>query len=193
MKVAGNNLSVDHEEVYKQIRSPSGCWNPRTDFDLKLLLDYRCLFLLLILTTHTHALPIPAVGPSSSSSLPTSNIQWMSHSTTPSPMEPYRTYRHMPILLANVQPSYSNGGTVQLHSQRNFSQLRRERHRRAMIDRLLLIFDDDGEWPCRYFSVHSRSHLANGEFSKDEFYSFALRLNIFPRFHQYLKQTSPLN
>ena len=32
------------------------------------------------------------------------------------------------------------------------------------------------------------SSSGNGEFSKDEFYSFALRLNIYPRFHRFLKQ-----
>ena len=150
LPIEENGASMDDEEVYKQIRSPAEHVDSGMDLDLRLLLTHRSrlyLLLLLILTSQTHALPILAsahldLGSSPSSSLSTANIQW---STTPSPTDPYRVYRHMPILLANLQPSYSNGGTVQVHSQRNFSQLRRERHRRAMIDRLLLAFDDDGQ------------------------------------------------
>jgi hypothetical protein len=81
--------------------------------------------------------------------------------------QPYKIY----------QPSYPNGAIVQVHNPVNFSNqqpLKRERYRRKMIDRIFLLFDED----------------ANGQLSKDELYSLSLRLNIFPKYHLFLKKTS---
>lgn len=40
---------------------------------------------------------------------------------------------------------------------------------------------------------NERFPLGNGELSKDEFYSLSLRLNIFPRFHRYFKETNGIS
>ncbi|CAF1066154.1 unnamed protein product [Didymodactylos carnosus] len=91
-------------------------------------------------------------------------------------------------------PSYSNGGLTQILDQTAYSQnnvnnnignssiiqqniqqvtnnIRRERQRRAMIDKMLILFDDDG----------------NGQLDANEFFSMSLRTNMFPKFHNYLK------
>ena len=50
---------------------------------------------------------------------------------------------------ANILPSYSNGALVQINGVKNVSYqqaLKRERHRRMMINRMLLLFDEDGEF-----------------------------------------------
>jgi hypothetical protein len=64
--------------------------------------------------------------------------QLTEHST---PINTYKIYQHHPI------PSYSNGAVVQVSDQTNFNnrqQLKRERYRRIMIDRMFSIFDEDG-------------------------------------------------
>ena len=37
-------------------------------------------------------------------------------------------------------------------------------------------------------SLSLSGFLADGQFSKDELYTFSLRLNLFPRFHYFLKK-----
>lgn len=114
-------------------------------------------------------------------------------------------------------PSYSNGAQVQLSNPAQIfyqrqqqqqqqqqpissainnnlmnQQLQRERQRRAMIDRMLALFDEDGEneiWILIQSSLFSLFALGNGQLTKDELYSMALRSNMFPKFHYYLKQT----
>ncbi|CAF2116572.1 unnamed protein product [Rotaria magnacalcarata] len=91
-------------------------------------------------------------------------------------------------------PSYSNGAGIKIYDQTNTNhrqeqpwlitfqnpneqqltiQLKRERQRRAMIEKMVTLFDEDG----------------NGHLEKDELYSMALRSHVFPKFYQYLKQT----
>ncbi|CAF1366054.1 unnamed protein product, partial [Adineta ricciae] len=100
------------------------------------------------------------------------------------PQQPYKFYRRIPNQQINGIPMYSNAVAVQVQqpptvvlqtpNQQQFTlQIRRERQRRAMIDRMVTLFDDDG----------------NGQLTKDELYSMALRSNIFPKIHYYLKQT----
>lgn len=53
----------------------------------------------------------------------------------------YKVYRHIPI------PSYSNNAPIQVYDNKNLNnqqQLKRERYRRSMIDRMFIIFDEDG-------------------------------------------------
>ena len=131
----------------------------------------------------------------------------------PSSFNSAKAYRHYSIPSQQQQqlrqpiPSYSNGAQVQISNlvyrpqqqQQPISsamnnnvmnqQLQREQQRRAMIDKMLALFDDDGEnnlWSSIEFSSFS---LGNGQLTKDELYSMALRSNMFPKLHYYLKQT----
>ena len=79
----------------------------------------------------------------------------------------------------SFQTSYSNAGQVQIINPHRMiypsmqdEQYRRERQRRMMVDKLFRLFDEDG----------------NGQLTNDEFYSMALRSNIFPKLHSYFKQ-----
>ena len=40
-----------------------------------------------------------------------------------------------------------------------------------------------------YFDLFYFYFIGNGQLTKDELYSMALRSNMFPKFHHYLKQT----
>ena len=141
--------------------------------------------------------------------------------TTPS-FNSAKAYRHYSIPEQQQQqqqwrqpiPSYSNGAQVELSNPAQIvyqrqqqqqqpissainnnlmnQQLQRERQRRAMIDRMLALFDEDGEneiWILIQSSLFSLFALGNGQLTKDELYSMALRSNMFPKFHYYLKQT----
>lgn len=71
------------------------------------------------------------------------------------PQQSFKVYRRFPH--SNI-PSYSNAAYVHVHNQQQQSsiivqntneqqfalQIRRERQRRAMIDRMVLLFDEDG-------------------------------------------------
>jgi hypothetical protein len=95
----------------------------------------------------------------------------------------------MPIVDANEmiyqQPQVLRADTID-------EQLRRERQRRTMVDRMLALFDDDGQSLNRAFDLSyvDDYFLGNGQLTKDELYSMALRSNMFPKIHYYLKQTS---
>ena len=117
---------------------------------------------------------------------------------------PYRTYQRYPTQQLNNNnlnsiPSYSNGAYVQIYNPQsaifmhnsNQLQIRRERQRRAMIDRLVVLFDEDG-WCLKIAHIRILSsffRLGNGQLTKEELYSMAIRSNTFPKFHQFLKQT----
>lgn len=80
-----------------------------------------------------------------------------------------------------MQASYANGAQVQINDRHQVKlpslqeeQYRRERQRRMMIEKLFHLFDEDG----------------NGQLTNDELYSMALRSNIFPKIHSYLKQST---
>jgi hypothetical protein len=66
------------------------------------------------------------------------------------PQQTYKVYRRFQNQQLNNIPSYSNGASVQVYDQQlnvqnsNTLQLRRERQRRAMIDRMVILFDEDG-------------------------------------------------
>lgn len=102
-------------------------------------------------------------------------------------------YHHVQSLVSNrppstpIIPSYPNGMIVQIRNE-NQRQFKRERYRRSMIDRLFSQFDDDG-LSLSLVKINNSlfSFLADGQLSKDELYSFSLRLNIFPRVHYFLK------
>jgi len=57
-----------------------------------------------------------------------------------------------------------------------------------MIDKIVLLFDEDGLL-LLFFKLILFRYLGNGQLTKDELYSMALRSNMFPKFHYYLKQT----
>jgi hypothetical protein len=89
----------------------------------------------------------------------------------------YQVYRRFPSPTQKILPSYSNNAGIRVYDQTNSNnqqkqQLRRERQRRIMIDKLFLLFDEDG----------------NRQLSKDELHTLGLRLNIFPKVHHFLKQ-----
>ena len=117
------------------------------------------------------------------------------------PQQAYKVYRRLPNQQINAIPMYSNAVAVQVQqpptvvlqtpNQQQFAlQIRRERQRRAMIDRMVTLFDDDGStfFECLRL-IFIRFCLGNGQLTKDELYSMALRSNIFPKLHYYLKQT----
>jgi hypothetical protein len=78
-----------------------------------------------------------------SPSFPAAMVQ-ITDNSTPTiypPINSYKVYRRLPI------SSYSNGAAVHVYDQTNLinqQQLKRERHRRTMIDRIFLLFDEDG-------------------------------------------------
>lgn len=89
------------------------------------------------------------------------------------------------IYRANTNPIqtsyYSNAGQVQIINPNRMmypsmqdEQYRRERQRRMMVEKLFRLFDEDG----------------NGQLTNDEFYSMALRSNIFPKIHSYFRQNT---
>ncbi|CAF1440691.1 unnamed protein product [Rotaria sordida] len=182
------SMQENNDEYYKQIFYSNEYLNYNKDLIIKINLtnQFRLfIFCILILTSQTNALPIRRIN--SNQIINLYNIQQFSTTTTiqvTTPRTPsnhlqlnnYNIYQHIPI------SSYSNSGFVQVYNQRNFhnqqqqqqKQLRRERYRRIMIDRMFLIFDED----------------ANGQLTKDELYSLSLRLNIFPKFHHFLKKNS---
>jgi hypothetical protein len=89
------------------------------------------------------------------------------------PQQFFKVYRRFPNTIQsqfNNIPSYSNAAVVQVHNQQQTSiivqnsneqqftlQIRRERQRRAMIDRMVSLFDEDG---LLYLSSRK---FANGE------------------------------
>ncbi|CAF1191566.1 unnamed protein product [Rotaria magnacalcarata] len=179
-------MQNNNDEYYKQIFHSNVSLNYENHSIIKINLTYRFrlyIFCFLILTSTSTASPIPPVNSNQVNSL--SYIQQPSPSTTfsiekfqlkdsstPSiypQLDKYNVYRHIPI------PSYSNHAVIQVYGNKNFNnqqQLRRERYRRTMIDRMFLMFDDD----------------ADGQLTKDELYSLSLHLNIFPKIHHFLKQ-----
>ncbi len=95
----------------------------------------------------------------SPSSLPVAMVQLTDRSMYPQQF--FKVYRRFPATIQsqfNNIPSYSNAAVVQVHNQQQSSsiivqnpneqqftlQIRRERQRRAMIDRMVSIFDEDG-------------------------------------------------
>ncbi|CAF0735013.1 unnamed protein product [Adineta steineri] len=188
-----DNICINNDEYYKQIIHSNEHNNSDQDLNIKILLTNRfrlILFIFLFLTTHTNALP--AYPTQMNYNQPSVPVQLNDRSIYPT-QQTFKVYRRFPTQIQQQQqqfnniPSYSNAAIVQVHSQQNPTiyvqnsneqqytlQLRRERQRRAMIDRMVTLFDEDG----------------NGQLTKDELYSMALRSNAFPRFHSYLKQTS---
>ncbi|CAF3298662.1 unnamed protein product [Rotaria socialis] len=179
-------MQNNNDEYYKQIFHSNVYLNYDNHSIIKINLTNRFrlyIFCFLILTSASTALPIPPVNSNQANSL--SYIQQPSttfsieifqfkDSSTPSiypQLDKYNVYRHIPIA------SYSNNAVIQVYDDKNLNnqpQLRRERYRRAMIDRMFLMFDED----------------ADGQMTKDELYSLSLRLNIFPKMHHFLKQSS---
>ncbi|CAF2524319.1 unnamed protein product [Rotaria sp. Silwood2] len=212
-----NNYN-DNDDYYRQILHLNEHINYEQDIKFKIILTNRLhliLFIFLILTSQSNALPIfqSLQRPTDSNqygslssiqqsplSLPVAMVQ-LSDRSLYHPQPSYKVYRRIsnPVQqqLKNI-PSYSNGAVIKIYDQTNFIhhhqqqqqqssmivqnpneqqltlQLKRERQRRVMIDRIVSIFDDDGD----------------GQLEKDELYSMALRSNMFPKFYQYLKQTS---
>jgi hypothetical protein len=107
----------------------------------------------------------------SPSSLPVAMVQLTDRSMYPQQF--FKVYRRFPNTIQsqfNNIPSYSNAAVVQVHNQQQTSiivqnsneqqftlQIRRERQRRAMIDRMVSLFDEDG---LLYLSSRK---FANGE------------------------------
>ncbi|CAF0777041.1 unnamed protein product [Rotaria sordida] len=218
-----NNCS-DNDDYYRQILHSNEHINYEQDIKLKIILTNRLrliLFIFLILTSQSNAVPIFQSLPisvdsnqssglssiqQSSSSLPIAMVQLTDRSLYPQSL--YKVYRRMsnPVQQQKQQqqqqlkniPSYSNGAVINIYDQTNFInqqqqqqqqsamifqnpneqqltlQLKRERQRRTMIDRMVSMFDEDGD----------------GQLERDELYSMALRSNMFPKFHHYLKQAS---
>jgi len=122
-------------------------------------------------------------------SFPAAIVQ-ITDNSTPTSLNSYKVYRRLPI------SSYSNGAPVHVYDQTNLinqQQLKRERYRRTMIDRIFLLFDEDGLFLIKFLFTlifFFFPNLANGQLSKDELYTLSLRLNIFPKLHRFFKQTS---
>jgi hypothetical protein len=86
------------------------------------------------------------------SSLPVARVQLTDRSTYS--QQSFKVYRRFPNSIQqqlNNIPSYSNGAVVQIYDQTNFNnqqqltlQIRRERQRRAIIEKIVTIFDEDG-------------------------------------------------
>ncbi|CAF1062818.1 unnamed protein product [Adineta steineri] len=166
----------NNDDFYKQIFYSNNYLHYDKDVTIKLNVINQLhlfIFLFLILTTPSNALPIYKAN-SPPSSYPAAIVQVIDHSTSsmyPPQVNSYKVYRRLPI------PSYSNGAVGQVYDQTNVNrqqELKRERYRRTMIDKMFSLFDED----------------VNGQISKDELYSLTLRLNIFPKVHHFLKQTS---
>ncbi|CAF1364153.1 unnamed protein product, partial [Adineta ricciae] len=182
-----DNISIDNDDYYKQIIHSTKQRHSNQEIKLQIIVANRIhliLFIFLFLTCQTSSLPLyqtPSVN-YNQQGLPAAMVQLSDGSVYP--QQAYKVYRRIPNQQMNAIPMYSNAVAVQVQqpptvvlqtpNQQQFTlQIRRERQRRAMIDRMVTLFDDDG----------------NGQLTRDELYSMALRSNIFPKFHYYLKQT----
>ncbi|UJR36515.1 hypothetical protein I4U23_029236 [Adineta vaga] len=190
-----DNISIDNDDYYKQIIYSHEQRISNQKIKLEIILTNRThliFFIFLIFTSQTYALPLyqaPSVNYNSvqnynynQQSLPVAMVQLSDRPVYP---QSYKMYRRFPNQQVNTHPGYSNAAVVQVrqpaavilqnhpNEQQLTLQLRRERQRRAMIDKMVTLFDEDG----------------NGQLTKEELYSLALRSNIFPKFHYYLKQT----
>jgi hypothetical protein len=212
-----DNICIDNDGYYRQILHLNEHLNIEHDnIKIKILLTNRfrlILFVFLILTSQSNALPVYQSLQSQSlvnynqqspSPLPVAMVQLSDRFVYP--QQTYKVYRRFPNL--NNVPSYSNGAMVQIHDQTNQQQqptsiiqnsntqqltlqLRRERQRRSMIDRMVILFDDDGLLNSVFLiKISFFISIGNGQLTKDELYSMALRSNMFPKFHYYLKQIS---
>ncbi len=157
-----DNNSIDNDEYYRQILYSNEYFHLKQDIQIKInRINYFYLILLIILflTSQTNALPIyqPYIQ-QTQSNLPIARVQLTDRSVySPQSFNVYRRYPN-PIQQKQVNqiPSYSNGANVQIYDQTNFNnqqqslammqnqQLRRERQRRAMIEKIFIIFDEDG-------------------------------------------------
>ena len=188
-----DNLSIDNDEYYRQISSSNEYLPPKQKIRLPIhFINHIALilFILLLLTSQTNALPIYA-RQSSSPNLPIAMVQLTDRSVY-SP-QTFNVYRRFPN---PMQQQIHRIPPVQIYESSNVQnqQLRRERQRRAMVDKMITMFDDDGMKSSRlYSSICSSLRLGNGQLTSEELYSMALRSNIFPKFHHYLKQTSASN
>ncbi|UJR09586.1 hypothetical protein I4U23_013821 [Adineta vaga] len=162
-----------NDECYKQIL----CFNESVYHEKESIFKINPLdrfhlyvLLVLILTSQSNALPIHQKKYENPASYPIAMVHFIDRSTPVmySQLNSYKIYRRIPLLSSSNNNAYSP--TNSNHQQ----ELKRERYRRTMIDRLFTFFDED----------------VNGQLSKDELYSLSLRLNIFPKFHRFLKQTS---
>ncbi len=150
-----DNISIDNDEYYRQIFSS----NEYLPFKQKILFQINfinhislILFMFLFLTSQANSLPI-YVQQTPSPGLPLTMVEINDRSAY-SP-HTFNVYRRYPNSIQQQQinriPSYSNSAFVQVYDQQQQvsasvqnQQLRRERQRRAMVDKMVIIFDEDG-------------------------------------------------
>ena len=151
--------AVDSEDNYKQLHFASDSSRSSVDWT-----SCRCLFnnrfqfyllLLLILTCQSESLPLHSQG----KSLPFPRSILFSNLRSPGRSQPSSTSSTVISLSKDFSRQWANapGSSISDLSQQNpsqssssssFNPFRRERHRRVMIDRLLILFDEDGARPC---------------------------------------------
>ncbi len=158
-----DNNSIDNDEYYRQIFYSNEYLHTKQKIRFKINLTNHLplfLFMFLFLTSQSNALPIYQSGSLAyiqqppPSGLPVAMVGL----TDRSPYSPqsFNVYRRFPTPTQQQQvnriPSYSNGAVVQIYDQQQSSaivqnhQLKRERQRRAMIEKIVTIFDEDGRF-----------------------------------------------
>jgi hypothetical protein len=167
--------SIDNDEYYRQILHLNEHFY-NCEQDIKIIFNNRLrtiLFVFFILISQSNALPLyPSYIQSPPSSLPVAMVQLTEQSVYP--QQTYKIYRRFPNQIEQPMqpiPSYSNGAVVQIYDQTNShnqQQFRRERQRRAMIDKIVTIFDEDGSssfyfrmkilfcYSCRKWTINKR-------------------------------------
>ena len=152
-----DNISIDNDEYYRQIFSSNEYLLPKQKILFQInFINHLSLFLFIILflTSQANALPI-YVQQTQTSGLPVAMVQLTDRSVySPPPPPTFHVYRRFPNPIQQQQqlnrlPNYPNSAIVQVYDQQvptnvQNQQLRRERQRRAMIDKMVTIFDDDG-------------------------------------------------
>lgn len=159
-----DNFSIDNDESYRQICSSTEHFDSERRINIKINLTNRFpLILLLFLFVTSQATALPIYQPSQNAAFvqqpppayPVAMVQLTDRSAY-SPQS-YNVYRRLSNSLQQQQinpiPSYSNGAVVQVYDQQQQQasavvqnqQLRRERQRRGMIEKVVTIFDEDGQ------------------------------------------------
>ncbi len=181
-----DNISIDNDEYYRQIFSSNEYLLPKQKILFQInFINHLSLFLFIILflTSQANALPI-YVQQTQTSGLPVAMVELTDRSVY-SPPPTFHVYRRFPnpIQQVNRLPNYPNSAAVQVYDQQQVNrmpkypnndvvqvydkqqvstnvqnqQLRRERQRRAMIDKMVTIFDEDGI--DLYISIQFNNHF----------------------------------
>ena len=149
-----DNLSIDNDESCRQISSSNADAYSKEAIQIKLNFTHRLRLIFLVFlffTSHSNALPIPR-SQSPPPSYPLAMVQLTER--LPYPQQSFNVYRRFPNPIqqpVHLIPSYSNGGAVQVYNPQSSviaqnQQFKRERQRRAMVEKIITIFDEDGSF-----------------------------------------------